>query len=71
MKALSGKQFCSRGTWVLANLTTILIDNRSSTRDLGDIATKFKTFGWQAQTVDGRDEDAIAKVLSSPAVDRP
>jgi transketolase len=59
------------GNLGLSNLTTILIDNRSSTRDLGDIAAKFQTFGWQAQTVDGRDEDAIEKALLSPAVDRP
>lgn len=59
------------GNLGLSNLTAILIDNRSSSRDLGDIATKFKTFGWEAQTVDGRDEDAIEKALSSPAVDRP
>jgi transketolase len=59
------------GNLGLSNLTTILLDNRSSTRDLGDIATKFQTFGWQAQTVDGRDEDAIEKALLSPAVDRP
>lgn len=55
----------------LSNLTTILIDNRSSTRNLGDMAAKFETFGWAAGTVDGRDEAAIEKALSSPAVDRP
>lgn len=55
----------------LSNLTTILIDNRSSSRDLGNIATKFKAFGWEAVTVDGRDEDAIEKAFSSPAIDRP
>ena len=59
------------GNLGLSNLTTILIDNRSSSRDLGDIATKFKTFGWEAVIVDGRDEDAIENALSSPAVDRP
>jgi transketolase len=59
------------GNLGLANLTTILIDNRSSSRDLGDIAAKFKTFGWAAQTVDGRDEAAIEQALLSPAVDRP
>jgi transketolase len=59
------------GDLSLSNLTAILIDNRSSTRDLGDLATKFKTFGWDAQVVDGRDEDAIENALSSPATDRP
>jgi transketolase len=55
----------------LSNLTAILIDNHSSTRDLGDIAAKFRTFGWQARLVDGRDEDAIEQALLSPAADRP
>ena len=55
----------------LANLTAILIDNRSSSRHLGDIAVKFEAFGWDAVTVDGRDEDAIADALSSLAADRP
>ena len=59
------------GNLGLSNLTTILIDNRSSSRDLADIATKFKTFGWDAKVVDGRDEEAIENALSSPAVDRP
>ncbi len=59
------------GNLGLDNLTAILIDNRSSSRDLGDIPTKFKAFGWKAETVDGRDEKAIENALSSPALDRP
>ena len=55
----------------LSNLTAILIDNRSSTRDLGDVALKFEAFGWAAQTVDGRDGGAIEDALLSPAADRP
>jgi transketolase len=55
----------------LSNLTAILIDNRSSTRDLGDIAAKFEAFGWDAQVIDGRNEDAIENALASPAADRP
>jgi transketolase len=55
----------------LSNLTTILIDNHSSSRNLGDIVAKFKSFGWDAKTVDGRNEDAIGDALASPAVDRP
>jgi len=55
----------------LSNLTAILIDNRSSSRDLGDIPAKFRTFGWQAERVDGRNRDAIANALSTPAPDRP
>jgi transketolase len=59
------------GNLGLSNLTAILIDNHSSTRDMGNLAAKFKTFGWEARIVDGRDEDAIENALSSPAADRP
>ena len=59
------------GNLDLSNLTTILIDNHSSTRDLGDIAGKFTSFGWAAQVVNGRDERAIEAALSTPALDRP
>jgi transketolase len=59
------------GNLALANLTAILVDNRSSSMDLGDIAAKFQAFGWKADTVDGRDEDALAQVLCSPALDQP
>ena len=55
----------------LDNLTAILIHNHSSTRNLGDLAAKFETFGWAAHSVDGRDVDAIENALASPAVDRP
>ena len=57
------------GNLGLSNLTTILIDNHSSTRVLGDIASKFEAFGWQARTVNGRDEDAIEHALAAPAPD--
>lgn len=59
------------GDMGLSNLTAILIDNRSSTRNLGDVAAKFRAFGWQAETADGRDETALAQGLNSPAADRP
>jgi transketolase len=59
------------GNLGLANLTTILINNHSSSRDLGDVVAKFRTFGWQAATVDGRDEAAIEAALLAPANDRP
>ena len=55
----------------LSNLTTILIDNRSSSRNLGDIGAKFEAFGWHATPVDGRDEISIADALLTPAPDRP
>jgi transketolase len=59
------------GNLGLSNLTAILIDNRSSSRDLGDIPLKFRTFGWQAEVADGRNGESIADALSSPAPDRP
>lgn len=59
------------GNLALANLTAILIDNRSSTRHLGDVAAKFRLFGWQAETVNGRSEPALTQALSTPASDRP
>ena len=43
----------------LSNLTLIVVDNRSSTVAMGDIAGKLATFGWDAVTVDGRDRDAL------------
>lgn len=59
------------GNLCLSNLTAILMDNRSSTRNLGDISAKFRAFGWEVQAVDGRDETAIERALSSPSADRP
>jgi transketolase len=47
------------GSARLENLTLIVIDNRSSTVELGDIAAKLSAFGWDAVTVDGRDRDAL------------
>src|SRR5437588_10144174 len=47
------------GSAQLANLTLIVVDNRSSSVRLGDIAGKLSPFGWDASTVDGRDHDAL------------
>jgi transketolase len=47
------------GSVGLSNLTLIVVDNRSSTVELGDIAGKLRAFGWDAATVDGRDRDAL------------
>jgi len=55
----------------LSNLTAILVDNRSSTRHLGDIAAKFEAFGWEVQVVNGRDEAAIERALASPSPNHP
>jgi transketolase len=43
------------GAAALPNLTLIVVDNRSSSVQLGDIAGKLRAFGWDAVTVDGRD----------------
>jgi transketolase len=47
------------GSARLDNLTLIVIDNRSSSVELGDIAGKLEAFGWDAVTVDGRDRGAL------------
>jgi transketolase len=47
------------GSARLQNLTLIVVDNRSSTVKLGDIAGKLRAFGWDAVTVDGRDRSAL------------
>jgi transketolase len=43
----------------LSNLTLIVVDNRSSSIALGDIAAKLAPFGFDAVNVDGRDHDAL------------
>jgi transketolase len=47
------------GSARLANLTLVVVDNRSSNVVLGEIAAKLRAFGWDAVTVDGRDHDAL------------
>ena len=47
----------------LGNLTCIVINNHSSTPNLGDIAAKFAQFGWETTTVNGRDLDQIEAAL--------
>jgi len=47
------------GSARLPNLTLIVIDNRSSSVAMGDIAGKLASFGWDAVAVDGRDHDAL------------
>jgi transketolase len=43
------------GSAGLANLTLVVVDNRSSSVRMGDIAEKLRAFEWDAVTVDGRD----------------
>ena len=47
------------GSVGLSNLTLIVVDNHSSTVEMGNIAAKLEAFGWRAVTVDGRDRDAL------------
>jgi transketolase len=51
----------------LDNLTLVVVDNRSSTVAMGDIAAKLAAFGWDAATVDGRDHDELRAALSHRA----
>jgi transketolase len=48
----------------LGNLTLVVVDNRSTTVELGDIAAKLEAFGWEAAAVDGRDHSALGRALS-------
>jgi transketolase len=43
----------------LTNLTLIVVDNRSSSVEMGAIAAKLASFGWDAVTVNGHDQDAL------------
>lgn len=60
------------GATGLANLTTIVIDNRSTTHGWsGGIASRFTVNGWTAVTVDGRDHDAIEAAVTGHHGHRP
>lgn len=55
----------------LSNLTCIVINNYSSTPDLGNIAAKFAAFGWAATTLNGRSHEQIYGALSRIDPTRP
>lgn len=59
------------GHMQLHNLTCIVINNHSSTPDLGDLAAKFASFGWAASTIDGRDHGQIYAALAQSDSTRP
>ncbi len=59
------------GNLQLANLTCILINNYSSSRNLGNPAAKFSAFNWAAHTVDGRNHSEIYSALVQKDVTRP
>lgn len=56
------------GSAKLANLTLIVVDNRSSNVEMGDIAERLGAFGWDAVTVDGRDHDELRAAYEHRAV---
>jgi transketolase len=47
------------GAQRLGNLTLVVVDNESGNIPLGSLADKLAAFGWNAETVDGRDQDAL------------
>lgn len=59
------------GSLKLPRLTCIFVNNHSSTRPLGDVAAKFRAFGWAATIVDGRDHDALEVALRQTDARRP
>lgn len=60
------------GRLQLDNLTTISVDNRSSSLGWpGGIAARFEVEGWSSVTVDGRDHSQLAAALSQQSTCRP
>ncbi|TDD82057.1 transketolase [Saccharopolyspora karakumensis] len=60
------------GRWGLGRLTTVVIDNRSSSTGWpGGIADRFAREGWATRVVDGRDHTALHQALSATFTDRP
>jgi transketolase len=56
----------------LAQLTAVVIDNRSSTHGWpGGIAARFAVEGWVAREVDGRDHDDLEAALRETHPERP
>ncbi|MEV0722255.1 transketolase [Micromonospora purpureochromogenes] len=60
------------GATGLANLTAIVVDNRSASHGWpGGVASRFTVNGWTAATVDGRDHDALRAALTGHEKHRP
>ncbi|MEV4491347.1 transketolase [Micromonospora coxensis] len=60
------------GATGLANLTAIVLDNRSASHGWpGGAASRFTVNGWTATTVDGRDHDALHTALTGHDRHRP
>jgi transketolase len=59
------------GNLGLSNLTCIVLNNYSSSRQLGQFDAKFAAFGWDALTVNGRNHAEIYDALRHTATSRP
>ncbi|MGA5446810.1 transketolase [Streptomyces umbrinus] len=56
----------------LDQLHTVVIDNSSASYALpGGIASRFEAAGWSAETVDGRDHDALYAAFTAPHPGQP
>ncbi|MEV0681398.1 thiamine pyrophosphate-dependent enzyme [Actinosynnema sp. NPDC050436] len=56
----------------LSNLTVVVVDNESGTHGWpGGVATRFAVEGWDASTVDGRDQDALHAAFTRADAGRP
>jgi transketolase len=55
------------GRMGLERLTAVVVDNRSGTHGWpGGVAARFAVEGWEATTVDGRDQDALHEAFLTP-----
>lgn len=59
------------GNLQLPNLTAILINNHSSSRDFDDFTTKFAAFHWHPIAINGRDQQEIYQALTNPHPEQP
>lgn len=59
------------GNQHLSNLTCIVVNNHSSSQNLGDVAAKFADFGWASTTIDGRNQEHIYEALTHSDPQRP
>jgi transketolase len=59
------------GNLRLPNLTAILINNHSSSRDFDDFTPKFAAFHWHPIAINGRDQQEIYQALTTPHPEQP
>ena len=55
----------------LSNLTLLVIDNHSSSIEMGPWTAKLEAFGWSARVVDGHDHAQLEEALSARDPQRP